>query len=573
MQSWSPGRRAAAGVRWSASLGALVGCGELVVRGWLDGGALHLSGVLGSGVAAIGVNAVTAALLAFVGGVFHAGRNASDAALRLSWQITFAVGGLLALHLSMPTMRLFALGREVAGWATAAIIVASLGALFVNVRYGVRRVEAGVPWPVSGLAAVGGGAALAVLLAAAAVLAGDPGGRHALVGDPSALVITVDGLPDRWVGAQDPAGRPITPSLDALAEEGVRFEQAITPSSDPVAAAISLWTGLHPLRHGVLSGTHRLAPGLPSAAQRYRDEGYATVAIHGSLPLSETGWERAFHRVDDARSSAAPLVDRLTVVQWALGLGGSTAWSSRDDLSTLDRWRAVARSLGDRPALVWLHLGASEVQEGEGAASEERARERARSLDAVVGEALRVLDAAGRTDDTLVVVAGLRGDPRSAGLEEGSVRVPLIVRMPGVGEPGARVPHQVRLYDIAPTLVAWSDLQAEDRMEGIDLTGFLDGRRRQSVSLTLLGRGLEGAPVLGVRQPGVKVIHAPEPGWTKAFDLQTDPEETRDVSDAQEELVRQALGILKADARALQGLSGEVVTPPRRARLAALGYP
>ena len=56
-------------------------------------------------------------------------------------------------------------------------------------------------------------------------------------------------------------GTPLspTPAIDELAQEGVLFENAVTPFPETAPAHAAMFTGLHPVRTGVLSNGHALS--------------------------------------------------------------------------------------------------------------------------------------------------------------------------------------------------------------------------------------------------------------------------------------------------------------------------
>ena len=81
-------------------------------------------------------------------------------------------------------------------------------------------------------------------------------------------------------------------------------------------------------------------------------------------------------------------------------------------------------------------------------------------LDENVGRVLNRLDKLKLTDDTLVIYLGDNGfalgehgfyDKRDA-FEE-SIRIPLLVRAPGITRPGSRVENMVLNVDLAPTIL------------------------------------------------------------------------------------------------------------------------
>jgi len=66
-----------------------------------------------------------------------------------------------------------------------------------------------------------------------------------------------------------------TPHIDALAEQGVRFSHAFTPTAICSPARASFYTGLYPRRHGVTANGLTLREGVRTLSDYLFDTGYA----------------------------------------------------------------------------------------------------------------------------------------------------------------------------------------------------------------------------------------------------------------------------------------------------------
>jgi arylsulfatase A-like enzyme len=96
---------------------------------------------------------------------------------------------------------------------------------------------------------------------------------------PHVLLITVDHWPAGWLGC---AGHSTvqTPTLDRLAECGVRFTNAYSECPVCIPARRTLMTGLPPRGHGDRTfQTTRPMPDVPTLAESFRQAGYQTVAV------------------------------------------------------------------------------------------------------------------------------------------------------------------------------------------------------------------------------------------------------------------------------------------------------
>ena len=113
---------------------------------------------------------------------------------------------------------------------------------------------------------------------------------------------------------------------------------------------------------------------------------------------------------------------------------------------------------------------------------------------------------------------------------EGSARVPLIVRGPGVRGRGAS-PAPVSLLDLAPTLVELAGAPADDAgFDGRSLAGALAGARRADgeAFAEYLAEGV-AAPAVMIRRGRHKYVRCPgDPD--QLYDLDADPLELRNLA-------------------------------------------
>src|SRR5437762_1416361 len=117
---------------------------------------------------------------------------------------------------------------------------------------------------------------------------------------PSLLLITIDTLRADHVGAYG-ATTGATPTLDALARAGVRFDQAQTavPLTGPSHATIL--TGVYPPVHGVRGNVvFTLGSRNPTLAMLLKHHGYKTAAFAGAYPVAAAfGFGQGFDTFDE----------------------------------------------------------------------------------------------------------------------------------------------------------------------------------------------------------------------------------------------------------------------------------
>ncbi|WP_129667054.1 sulfatase [Phytoactinopolyspora endophytica] len=98
-------------------------------------------------------------------------------------------------------------------------------------------------------------------------------------------------------------------------------------------------------------------------------------------------------------------------------------------------------------------------------------------VDDEVGRILDALDETGQADNTIVVFTSDHGEMlgdhqlmlKGPFMYECAVRVPLIVRWPGVAKPGDRRPELVQWIDLAPTFLQAAGVDVPERMQGESL--------------------------------------------------------------------------------------------------------
>ena len=99
----------------------------------------------------------------------------------------------------------------------------------------------------------------------------------------SVLLVTLDTTRADYLGSCR-AALAGTPSLDALAAEGIRYEHAYSPAPITLPAHASLLTGLYPFEHRVRdNGDFRLSDRAQTLAEVLQRHGYRTGAVVGAF--------------------------------------------------------------------------------------------------------------------------------------------------------------------------------------------------------------------------------------------------------------------------------------------------
>jgi len=285
-------------------------------------------------------------------------------------------------------------------------------------------------------------------------------------------------------------GQPTTPRLDALAAEGLLFEQARTVAPWTLPSHASLFTGRRPSQHGCTWEHRWLLDRFDTMAETLGAAGMETFGAttnpnasslynlqQGFTTFVET-WTRREQRrgLEDSAIANAEIGEWLErrdsrkpfflFVNYADAHLPYAPLPPRDSRygEAGERARALARR-GD--LLQATLLGREQVGEGDRAGLATLYDGDLSTADARLGELLDLLERHDLVDDTLVIVTSDHGESlgeegrvdHQLGLMEELLRVPLVVRFPGRIAP-ARIPEPVALTD----LKGWIDEIVDGRV-------------------------------------------------------------------------------------------------------------
>jgi len=313
-----------------------------------------------------------------------------------------------------------------------------------------------------------------------------------------------------------------TPVLDGLATQGIRFTHAYANSAVCTATRVALITGRYQYRLPVglqepLGGDAiGLPPEHPTIASLLREQGYATSLIGkwhmGSLPgygplksgyeefwglrgggvdyfrhefagnkdlwdgetrVEETGYltdllaDRTIQTLDSRAKDGRPFFISLhfTAPHWP--------WEGPDDHSEADRLAASGNPVAH------MHYDGGDL---------ETYAAMMRSLDSNIGRVLARLDELGLDGNTVVVFTSDNGGERFSDvwpftgrkteLLEGGLRIPAIVRWPGLSSPNSTSEAQIMSMDWLPTFVAAAGgaPHPDHPTDGLDIRAAIGGR-------------------------------------------------------------------------------------------------
>ena len=292
------------------------------------------------------------------------------------------------------------------------------------------------------------------------------------------LVVVVDDLGADYVGCyQLNPNPPATPTIDALAQQGVRFANAYAnPVCTPTRAC--LMTGRHAFRSGM---EVTCMPG----DRGMRDEEWTLPEAMGSR-----GYERAFvgkWHLGDRHGAATPNVQGWphfvgalygnipSYSQWAKTANGTTlqatTYATTDQVDEALTWIGAQR----RPWMLMLsfhsphtplHAPPSHLHRQNLAGLQPSTspipffKAMVESVDSELGRLLRGLGTARSRTNVLLLsdngspagIALAQQNKAKGSLYEAGVRIPMIFSGPAVRRPGRVVPDRVHAIDVFPTL-------------------------------------------------------------------------------------------------------------------------
>ncbi len=399
---------------------------------------------------------------------------------------------------------------------------------------------------------------------------------------PSVILITVDTLRADHVGCYG-AQMVKTPTLDALAHDGVVFERATSqvPLTWPSHAVIL--TGTYPFQNGVQDFTGEpLAPQFRLVAQAFQKAGYATGAVVSAFVLDRSwGLARGFDFYDDAFSAETFEKKETGLVDRRAGesVAHAIAWLKKTP---------------QRPFFLWLHLydPHSPYDPPEPYRSQYRSHLYDGEIayaDHELGNLTSWLKQNHLYDSSLIVALSDHGESLGEHGEDehgffvynATVHVPLIVKPPaGSGISPGRRPEPVETTSVAPTLLQLAgvtdsietQLQSHSLFDSRQTTN--QAAKDPSYSETFYPFSSFGwSPLHALESERFHFIEAPRP---ELYDLESDPGETRDIAAEQPATVavlrEKMKTLLEHNPFAHQGASAGNLNPDAQEKLRALGY-
>jgi arylsulfatase A-like enzyme/tetratricopeptide (TPR) repeat protein len=385
------------------------------------------------------------------------------------------------------------------------------------------------------------------------------------------LLITVDTLrSDRVEAFGGAAG--LTPALDRLAAEGVRFTRTYSPAPLTLPAHASIMTAASPPVHGVrANGLFRLGAAPPTLASVLQSAGYRTGAFVGAFVLdARFGLNRGFETYDDRYD------ENNTTTDTAERRGENV-------IKPAAAWILA----GAGPWFAWVHLydPHDPYRAPEPYASRHAPYDaEVAYADAMVGKLISDLQSAGQLDRTVVMAAADHGESLGEHGEptHGVFAYDVTQRVPWIVWAGSHIGRGasdalVRLIDLAPTALDLLGVDPPREFEGRSVVPVVaDAESTPRVAyLEAMDANLtrNWAPLTAVVSGADKLIDLPMP---ELYDVAKDPREMTNLVRSEPDRMRDMKVLLNDTTRTLsrQGSGAERATLGAEAtrRLQALGY-
>lgn len=292
----------------------------------------------------------------------------------------------------------------------------------------------------------------------------------------------------------------LTPEFDRLAEEGVVYEDAFSPSPWTMPSHASLFTGLHPVSHGCSYEHHAwLDDEFDTLAEIMNRANYETLALVSNFYMARSNVLQGF----DQTVFLNETYEKLSLWPVSQATGMPATWADKgagEALVTLDRWMQK-RGSSDQPLFLFVNLfeahepyippyaerrrhlcGHSGFMETTQFAlsfdpfaahvrriNDQRVKDIARSLydaeiayqDVQLGRLIRVLGRYVDLDQTLLIVTADHGENLGAAgrwehlfaVNDDLIHVPLIIRYPPRFQRATRLAGKCQTVDVFGTIL------------------------------------------------------------------------------------------------------------------------
>ncbi len=397
--------------------------------------------------------------------------------------------------------------------------------------------------------------------------------------------------------------RRTTPNIDALARDGVIFENAFSQAPYTIASLCSLLSSRYPESHGVVA-RGKLPVDAATMPEIFRAGLFRTAGFSANPFFSRAfGLDRGFDVFREIFLEYGVTTEHVVSVPAEKLTDEAAAWIEENlDADSFvfihylqphnpydppERFRRVfERGGGLEPStknLLEIDAGRLRVDESDLAHIKDMYDGNLAYVDSEIGRLVERLKAMGVYDDSMVVVLSDHGEAfgehgrflHNSTVYDEMIQVPLIMKMPAsLGEEGKSVRAQVELIDVLPSVLDAFGISAEGLgFQGASFMPALNGAGARKYTFS---RTVGEKPVYAVRGEGLKYIFNSETLSGELYDLSADRDEKKNIADerpeAAEALRKELFAWLDSQA-CPQGVNADVsLDDDIKERLKSLGY-
>lgn len=373
------------------------------------------------------------------------------------------------------------------------------------------------------------------------------------------ILITIDALRSDHLGCYG-YERNTSPNIDKLAKEGVRFEQAIAAGGWTFESVPSILTGVYSPAHQILDSNNLLNPEVKIIAQILNVADYQCIFWSNHVPLKfldvKKGFQKTYLMGRYKNLSVALNNHAFTtkIIHWLKSrhrrspfffyihyFGSHVPYKSPAPYKYMymhDKFRK-------KPGFIPISNFKNGTRQYEGmgkipyAVAENNITDPNYYIsqydgaisytDVQIGRLLHVLKELGMEDNTIIILIADHGEMLGEhGIYfnhckgyEGNIKVPLIIRFPGLFPKGKVISRQVNLVDIAPTILEIAGITKPYYMQGESLLSFIKPFRRYSKKYSFSFDHLWHT----LRMDDWKLIYNGDSHTWELYNLRNDPRE------------------------------------------------
>jgi len=410
---------------------------------------------------------------------------------------------------------------------------------------------------------------------------------------PNVLLISIDTLRADHLGCYGyEKDKDITPNLDALSHESIKFDRTIAQAPSTLPSHASIFTSMIPSHHGAFfTRKAAISSNTPTLTECLKDQGYATVSWNGGGQVAaEYGIAKGFDLYQEKSGANFPEIV-TPAIEW---LDTHRQEPFFMFLHTYQVHHPYTPDTGDLAFVEGVYTGSlpshtsvellKDINKGRRTITPADQQHiiytydaEIHAMDRTLGKLIAYLKEHNLYDNTLIVFTADHGEEfnehgkmgwHSHTLFDELLHVPWMMKLPGKRFGGMVIEEQVRSIDIAPTILDAIDVPLKSKVEGQSLMAWIEKGERE-VLPAISQRDLPHRLPTSLRMPDFKIIQ------NQIYDLANDPGETVNLRKERPEIFTALADMRQAilQQHPIEGSPGTAVTTPETEKtLRSLGY-